>query len=86
MLWPMAASIGFISAPDRLARRYAYQVLLVEEFQRSGAVVVFLNRTIGVLAEDDLLLHVQGVIADRNAPRSSNVATVAGAMRRKLER
>ena len=27
-------------APDRLARRYAYQVLLLEEFQRAGVEVV----------------------------------------------
>jgi site-specific DNA recombinase len=54
----------YILAPDRLARRYAYQVLLVEEFRRSGAEVVFLNRTIGASAEDDLLLQVQGVIAE----------------------
>ena len=26
-------------APDRLARRYAYQVLLLEEFQRAGVEV-----------------------------------------------
>jgi len=54
----------YILAPDRLARRYAYQVLLVEEFRRSGAEVVFLNRSIGGSAEDDLLLQVQGVIAE----------------------
>jgi hypothetical protein len=46
------------------ARRYAYQVLLVEEFRRCGAEVVFLNRAIGGSAEDDLLLQVQGVIAE----------------------
>jgi len=36
-----------VLAPDRLARRYAYQVLLVEEFRRAGAEVVFVNRPIG---------------------------------------
>ena len=50
----------YVLAPDRLARRYAYQVLLVEEFRRCGAEVVFLNRAIGGSAEDDLLLQVQG--------------------------
>jgi len=53
-----------VLAPDRLARRYAYQVLLVEEFRRSGADVVFANRPIGSSAEDDLLLQVQGMIAE----------------------
>ena len=43
----------YVHAPDRLARRYAYQVLLVEEFRRAGAEVVFLNRPIGSTAEDD---------------------------------
>ena len=54
----------YVLAPDRLARRYAYQVLLVEEFRRAGAEVMFLNRSIGSSAEDDLLLQVQGVIAE----------------------
>jgi site-specific DNA recombinase len=34
----------YVHSPDRLARKYAYQVLLVEEFRRCGAEVVFLNR------------------------------------------
>jgi site-specific DNA recombinase len=59
----------YVHAPDRLARRYAYQVLLVEEFRRAGVEVVFLNRTIGGSAEDDLLLQVQGVIAEYERAR-----------------
>ena len=54
----------YVHSPDRLARRYAYQVLLIEEFRRAGAEVVFLNRPIGGSAEDDLILQVQGVIAE----------------------
>ncbi|MCZ0964557.1 recombinase family protein [Paracoccus benzoatiresistens] len=58
----------YVLAPDRLARRlarrYAYQVLLVEEFRRAGTEVVFANRLIGTSAEDDLLLQVQGMIAE----------------------
>lgn len=63
-----AAAGGFdrlyIHSPDRLARRYAYQVLLVEELQRGGIEVVFLNRPLGGSAEDQLLLQVQGMIAE----------------------
>ncbi len=61
-----AASIQqiYVLAPDRLARRYAHQALLMEEFHRAGAEVVFLNRPIGGTAEDDLLLQMQGVIAE----------------------
>jgi site-specific DNA recombinase len=39
-------------------------VLLIEEFRRAGAMVVVLNRPIGSTAEDDLLLQVQGMIAE----------------------
>ena len=53
-----------VLAPDRLARRYAYQVLLVEEFGRAGAEVIFADRPIGAGAEQDLLLQVQGMIAE----------------------
>ena len=59
----------YVHAPDRLARRYAYQVLLVEEFRRAGVDVVFLNRPIGGSAEDDLLLQVQGMIAEYERAR-----------------
>ena len=54
----------YVYSPDRLARRYAHQVLLIDEFRRASAEVVFLNRPIGGTAEDDLLLQVQGVIAE----------------------
>jgi site-specific DNA recombinase len=59
----------YVHAPDRLARRYAYQVLLIEEFRRGGVDVVFLNRPIGGSAEDDLLLQVQGMIAEYERAR-----------------
>ena len=54
----------YVLAPDRLARRYAHQVLLMEEFRRAGAEIIFLNRPIGSTAEDDLLLQIQGMIAE----------------------
>lgn len=50
-------------SPDRLARTYAYQVLLVDEFQRAGVEVVFLNRELGRTPEDELL-QVQGMVAE----------------------
>ena len=54
----------YVHSPDRLARKYAYQVLLVDEFRRAGVEVVFLNRALGQSPEDDLLLQVQGMIAE----------------------
>ncbi len=53
-----------VHSPDRLARKYAYQVLLVDELQRAGVEVVFLNRELGRSPEDDLLLQVQGMMAE----------------------
>jgi len=64
-----AAAVGaidrlYILAPDRLARRYAYQVLLTEELQRVGVDVIFLERARGTTPEDELLVQVQGVVAE----------------------
>lgn len=54
----------YVYAPDRLARKYAYQVMLVDEFQRAGIELVFFNRDIGQSPEDELLLQMQGMIAE----------------------
>lgn len=55
--------IGVLS-PDRLARKYAYQVLLLEEFKRHGLEVVFLHHPISEDPNDQLLLQIQGAIAE----------------------
>jgi site-specific DNA recombinase len=54
----------YVHSPDRLARHYPYQVLLVEEFQRQGVALVFLNHDIGKTPEENLLLQVQGMMAE----------------------
>ena len=54
----------YVHSPDRLARKYAYQVLLLDEFQRCGVEVVFLNHPLGQTPEEDLLLQVQGMVAE----------------------
>lgn len=54
----------YVHSPDRLARRYAYQALLVEELQQCGVELMFLNRPLGRGPEDDLLLQVQGIVAE----------------------
>ena len=52
-------------APDRLARRYAYQVLLLEEFQRVGVEVCFAKEPErDATPEDELLRQYQGMIAE----------------------
>ena len=54
----------YVHSPDRLARKYAYQVLLIDELQKLGIEIVFLNRAIGVSPEEDLLLQMQGMFAE----------------------
>jgi site-specific DNA recombinase len=83
----------YVHSPDRLARHYAYQVLLLEEFQRAGVEVIFLNRPVGQSPEDELLIQVQGMIAEyerakimersrrgkRYAAQQGKVAVLSGA-------
>src|SRR5512134_1348979 len=59
-----AIDLVYVQSPDRLARRYAHQVLLLEEFAHAGTQVVFLNRPIGTTPEDGLLLQLQGMFAE----------------------
>ena len=40
----------YVHSPDRLARKYAYQVLLLDELPRAGVEVVFLNLGTGAHA------------------------------------
>lgn len=55
----------YIHSPDRLARKYAYQVLLVEEFNKHGVEVIFLNHDLqNQTPEGNLLLQMQGMIAE----------------------
>src|SRR5438477_7739462 len=53
-----------IYGPDRLSRNYAYQVLLLEEFDRHGAAVVFLKAPAADTPEQKLLVQFQGMIAE----------------------
>jgi site-specific DNA recombinase len=55
----------YVHSPDRLARKYVYQMLLLEEFSRHGVQVVFLNQDPqDESAEGNLLLQMQGMIAE----------------------
>jgi site-specific DNA recombinase len=53
-----------VYSPDRLSRKYAYQILLIEELARHGVETRFLNAPQGVTAEDQLLVQFQGMIAE----------------------
>ncbi|WP_336492799.1 recombinase family protein, partial [Methylobacterium nigriterrae] len=53
-----------ITAPDRLARNFVHQVLLVEELEKYGAEVVFLDRPMSRDPHDQLLLQIRGAVAE----------------------
>src|SRR5215475_7782466 len=51
-------------SPDRLSRKYAYQILLIEEFARHGVETLFVKSPQGNSPEDHLLVQFQGMIAE----------------------
>ena len=51
-------------APDRLARKYAYQALLIDEFNRAGSEVRFVKAPKAETPEDELVVQFQGMIAE----------------------
>jgi len=53
-----------VYSPDRLSRKYAYQVLLTEELSRCGVEVIFLKAPAGATPEDQLVVQFQGMIAE----------------------
>src|SRR5918994_1682349 len=53
-----------VYSPDRLSRKYAYQILLIEEFARQGVETLFVKAPQGATAEDQLLVQFQGMIAE----------------------
>ena len=53
-----------VHSPDRLSRKYAYQVLVAEELARCGVQLVFVHGPSGTTPEDALLVQFQGMIAE----------------------
>jgi site-specific DNA recombinase len=82
-----------VYSPDRLSRKYAYQVLLLEEFARHGVETAFVQAPHGHSPEDQLLVQFQGMIAEyeraqilersrrgkRHHARQGNVNVLCGA-------
>lgn len=53
-----------VYCPDRLSRKYAYQYLLIEEFWKHGVETRFVKAPKGDTPEEELLLQLQGMIAE----------------------
>jgi site-specific DNA recombinase len=56
--------VGVLTAPDRLARKYLHQVLLVAEFERHGVRVEFVERPMSTDPHDQVLLQIRGAVAE----------------------
>jgi len=66
LAWAGGIDRLYVHSPDRLARKYAYQIVLLEEFQKQDVDVIFLNHDPKqhASAEGDLLVQVQGIVAE----------------------
>lgn len=53
-----------LTAPDRLARNYVHQMVLLEEFEQYGCAVEFLDRPMSQDPHDQLLLQIRGAVAE----------------------
>jgi DNA invertase Pin-like site-specific DNA recombinase len=56
--------VVLVYSPDRLARKFAYQALLLEEFARAGVRAEFVRGPRGDSPEDQLLIQFQGIFAE----------------------
>jgi site-specific DNA recombinase len=82
-----------VYSPDRLSRKYAYQILLTEELARHGVETLFINAPQCATAEDQLVVQFQGMIAEyeraqimeryrrgkRHRAKSGEVSVMSGA-------
>jgi len=56
--------VVLVTAPDRLARNYVHQVLLIDELAGRGCQVEFLDRPMSADPHDQLLLQIRGAVAE----------------------
>jgi site-specific DNA recombinase len=59
-----AFDLVLLTAPDRLARNYVHQMILLEELERQGCRVQFLDRPLSDDPHDQLVLQIRGAVAE----------------------
>ena len=59
-----AFEAALVLCPDRLARKYAYQILILEELERFGVQVIFLDQPLSDDPQARLLTQIQGAVAE----------------------
>ena len=65
-----------VAAPDRLARNYVHQVLLIDELAGRGCQVEFLDRPMSNDPHDQLLLQIRGAVAEYERYAELGIALV----------
>jgi site-specific DNA recombinase len=53
-----------VTEPDRLARNYVHQMIVLDELERAGCAVEFLDRPMGADPHDRLLLQIRSAVAE----------------------
>lgn len=64
MVAQVPVDVVLVYSPDRLARKYAYQALLIEELAKAGTSVMFVKGPSSDSPEDVPLVQFQGMIAE----------------------
>lgn len=59
-----AFELVLLTAPDRLARNYVHQMVLLEELERAGCRVQFLDRPVSDDPHEQLVLQIRGAVAE----------------------
>ena len=59
-----AFDLVLLTAPDRLARNYVHQMVVLEELERAGCRVQFLDRPMSDDPHDQLVLQIRGAVAE----------------------
>jgi site-specific DNA recombinase len=53
-----------VLSPDRLSRKQAHQIILLEEFKKRNIQVLFTNQKSGDTPEDNLMIQIQGAVSE----------------------
>jgi site-specific DNA recombinase len=59
-----AFDAALVLSPDRLSRKYAYLILILEEFERFGTEVIFIEHPLSDDPHSALLIQIQGAVAE----------------------
>src|SRR6266568_109568 len=59
-----AFDLVLLTAPDRLARNYVHQMVILEEIERHGISVVFMDRPPSSDPHEQLVVQIRGAVAE----------------------